>query len=828
MDPSLPSRVRARFAAVYVRQSDPVQVERNTGSQAWQQGLKHVAVQLGWDEERVLVFEEPGVSARAAGRRPVFAELLRLIGERQIGMVFVIEPTRASRNEQDWAALKDTCVLTGTWLHVNNRVMDLSNPSHRFRLGIAQAVAVATSARLAERLQRSALEKLRAGRMRVALPTGYEHGFTLQEGRMVHATVMASDQAVRSAIAQVFTLYEDLQSATGVAGYYQQRNLTLPRRDAGAEAPIRWVVPNRNTILTILRNPTYAGAYTYFRTRYEWRVTPDGRLRGGIVRKSEPATWDVLLLDAHPGYITWEQYLRVRDTLRENRFGAQVTRARSGAALLQGLVVCGTCGHRMTVAYTPSGAPTYRCDWAKRLHKGRLCQNMQGTVIEQAVINLVFEALTPVQLALSAQVQDELGRVRSREHEMETHRLAQLEQEVDTAKGSWKAALRISLERSLGDDLLQELEADVQRSQHELLAYQRQLLSRPPLTPQGITPAQRQRLNQLCTSVQALWDQVGVDHRTRKQILRCLITRVELRKDADAGKIYVVVHWLSGAISSLFIDDSVYRFRHGTSKAVVDLIRELSVNHTTVEIAQHLEVLGHRTADGRPLTSGGIYQLKKHYGIPVIKGERGPDGHYVVLPAHTYTATAAAEAIGISRKTLIRWYQKGLLGPLVWQTPLIWNISLPPERLAALQQYAVDRRTTSATPEDLRSFQAERLSDEQWTALRPFTRLEIEGKLPYAPRGRDVVDAMAWVYRHNATWNRLPPTMLDPKTYLRQLQTWHKGGILSELVRMFSVITGDEALLHLYRRLRDAPTVAAAFTPRFPGIEDYPGAEVET
>jgi len=62
-----------------------------------------------------------------------------------------------------------------------------------------------------------------------------------------------------------------------------------------------------------------------------------------------------LFPDAHPGYISWSGYEENLHRLRENSHTHGPERRknppREGPALLQGLVVCGFCGQRMTVRY---------------------------------------------------------------------------------------------------------------------------------------------------------------------------------------------------------------------------------------------------------------------------------------------------------------------------------------------------------------------------------------------------------------------------------------------------------------------------------------------
>ncbi len=71
---------------------------------------------------------------------------------------------------------------------------------------------------------------------------------------------------------------------------------------------------------------------------------------------------------AHPGYITTGQYEANLATLAANAAARGPDRAagpaREGPALLQGIIICGRCGNRMTIRYHTRGGqqtPTYVC-----------------------------------------------------------------------------------------------------------------------------------------------------------------------------------------------------------------------------------------------------------------------------------------------------------------------------------------------------------------------------------------------------------------------------------------------------------------------------------
>jgi hypothetical protein len=77
----------------------------------------------------------------------------------------------------------------------------------------------------------------------------------------------------------------------------------------------------------------------------------DGKVHIHEVPRDE---WAVVRYDAHEGYITWEEYERNQEPLAMNSQAYAPKRfapPRDGPALLQGRILCGRCGERMTVRY---------------------------------------------------------------------------------------------------------------------------------------------------------------------------------------------------------------------------------------------------------------------------------------------------------------------------------------------------------------------------------------------------------------------------------------------------------------------------------------------
>src|SRR5439155_11933300 len=123
-----------------------------------------------------------------------------------------------------------------------------------------------------------------------------------------------------------------------------------------------------------------AGAYVYGRTQTRTLLLPGEAPRvKGRTRRMEQAAWPIVLREAHPGYLSWAQFLRNQQQLDDNRtFRPEERRGavREGAALLQGIALCGRCGRRMGVRYLANGAlSAYACAQA---HAQLACPTCQS------------------------------------------------------------------------------------------------------------------------------------------------------------------------------------------------------------------------------------------------------------------------------------------------------------------------------------------------------------------------------------------------------------------------------------------------------------------
>jgi hypothetical protein len=108
-------------------------------------------------------------------------------------------------------------------------------------------------------------------------------------------------------------------------------------------------------------------------------ISADGKIHSADLPRSE---WVTRVKDAHVGYSSWEEVERNEAQLAMNSPGLAPERfsaPREGPALLQGLILCATCGERMTVRYHQRAGKPYRARVSLSAHKHRAGERSLST-----------------------------------------------------------------------------------------------------------------------------------------------------------------------------------------------------------------------------------------------------------------------------------------------------------------------------------------------------------------------------------------------------------------------------------------------------------------
>jgi hypothetical protein len=401
-------------------------------------------------------------------------------------------------------------------------------------------------------------------------------------------------------------------------------------------------------VLSILHNPRYAGAFVYGRRRQRKIAVPGGH-RYRLVPRAE---WKVFLPNAHPGYVTWDEFERNQATLLANANGYGPDRrrspAREGVALLQGLVVCGRCGDRMTVRYVVARgrpAPLYACQRRGIATAQRACQILPGTQLDQAVTQVLLETVTPAALDVALEVFDDL---RARTAEIDRLRRGQVERAREDAEMAQRQFMLVrpehrlvadTLEREWNDKLarLAEAEEDYRRAR---------ATDGGPLTAEDQT-----RIHTLASDLPRVWHDPRTPMRERKRMLRLLIEDVTLLRHET---IQLHIRWKGGATTTLECPRPLGAPElRRTPAATVEMIRALATERTDRQIATTLNERWLRTGTGQPFHGVRVQVLRQAYAIPSFAEHlRG---------AGWLTAPEIATQLGVHYTTAKRFACEGVL-----------------------------------------------------------------------------------------------------------------------------------------------------------------------
>jgi hypothetical protein len=113
---------------------------------------------------------------------------------------------------------------------------------------------------------------------------------------------------VGSTIDLIFRKFAEFGTARQVYFWLDQQHIQLPVVRGPEEVRKIVLQPARyHAVLSVLKNPAYAGAYAYGRSKTVVRLDArQKRVRRQVLRRRED--WAVLILDHHEGYINWEVY----------------------------------------------------------------------------------------------------------------------------------------------------------------------------------------------------------------------------------------------------------------------------------------------------------------------------------------------------------------------------------------------------------------------------------------------------------------------------------------------------------------------------------------
>jgi len=529
MTSKISDRHLSRMACVYIRQSTVAQVRFNQESTERQYNLASKAQALGWSPEQIRVLDRDlGQSGARATKREDFKTLVSDVAMGNVGAIFSLEASRLARSNQDWHRLLELCAITSTLVIDEDGCYDPTEFNDGLVLGMKGTFAQAELHIIRTRLHGGKLNKAHKGELRFPLPVGF-----VWDGDSI---VLDPDQEVQGAVRTVFELFEKEGTAYASCSASTSWACAFPAAPGGAwDGKLLWGRLTHSRVLGLLKNPSYAGRYVFGRYQSRKQIAPTGEI-STTSRLMPQEQWRIVIPDHHPGYITWDRFLANSQRMAANRTNSEVLGgpAREGLCLLQGMLVCGHYGRRLSVRYTGNGGiyPIYECNWQQRealIRHARM--TLPAKPLDAAIADRLLAAVTPltIQLALTA-----LTSLEERDQSIGAQwrlRIERARYEADLAERRYEAVDRAN--RLIASTLEQRWNDAMQR----VIELEAELANFERKTLRTITADQKQQIIKLASDFPRLWTASTTTARDRQRMLRLLIKDITVEKGPEPKRL---------------------------------------------------------------------------------------------------------------------------------------------------------------------------------------------------------------------------------------------------------------------------------------------------
>jgi DNA invertase Pin-like site-specific DNA recombinase len=570
------------------------QVTGNLESQRRQYDLAGTAKETGFASVTV-IDDDLGRSGSGRTERPGFERLVALVCAGDVGAVYCIEASRLARNGRDWHHLIDLCALAGTLVIDPDGAYDPRLVNDRLLLGLKGTMSEYELSLMRQRGIAARDSKALRGEFQFMLPPG----FCWSEAGKIE---IDPDEHVVQTIHLVFAKFRELGSARQVFLWLRSADIKMPVVLRNIDVyKLIWKAPAYHSVMQILHNPLYAGAYAYGRRTQRTKIV-DGRARKVSGFDKPRGDWNVLRHDSHPGYISWQEYEDNQKLLLENahmKKNCARKSARGGRALLTGLMRCGHCGRMMRVFYGmgKGNAHRYQCRGDDAHVGAGLCIGIGGVRIDRTVALQILEAVSDraVEAAILASEQVE------RSHK---DAISAVERDLEGARyDASLASRRYELVDPAKRHVARELEARWNSALERVACLERRiedLNARSAARPK----IDRARLLQLAHDLPTAWNAPSADTRTKQRLIHILIQEIVCNLDNATNEAVLLIHWTGGRHTEVRVP-RVKTGRYPADRALtaVDALRQLAGHWPDRELAVSLNRMRCKTGDGETWTT---------------------------------------------------------------------------------------------------------------------------------------------------------------------------------------------------------------------------------
>jgi DNA invertase Pin-like site-specific DNA recombinase/DNA-binding XRE family transcriptional regulator len=562
----------------------------------------------------------------------------------RVGLVMGLEVSRLARNNADWARLLEICAITDTLILDEEGIYSPTDFNDRLLLNMKGTFSEVELHVLRSRLRGGILSKARRGELKTRLPTGfvYDHN---------DKVIIDPDKQIQQCLRLFFDIFQRTGAAFATVKAFATDDMKFPcRMHLGPDkGKVKWQRLTSGRALSILNNPRFAGAYYYGRQRS--RLNVDGSTTYFQVPRDQ---WLVLIKDAHPGYITWQQYEDNLQRLRQNAVAYNVidrkTPAREGPCLLQGLAVCGKCGQRMTIRYKYQKKgriePAYLCQRHRIERWESSCQYIPGAKIDEAISKLLLDSVTPLTLEVALQVQKELEDRFNEADKLRKQQVQRAEYEANIAR---RRFMQVDPDNRLVADTLEAEWNEKLRQLQDAIDYYEDHRQKES---EKLKSVQKKEVLKLAKDFPRLWKNPRTPVREKKRMIRFLIEDVTMiRKEEN---ITLHVRFKGGAKKTLTLPPPLKGWQYNaTDPKIVQMVDELLTDHNYAEIATILDNRGFKTSQGNRFDRNVIKSITYNYKLKTRFARLRATGKL--------TADEVASLLGVTAQTARKWGKEGTI-----------------------------------------------------------------------------------------------------------------------------------------------------------------------
>jgi len=424
--------------------------------------------------------------------------------------------------------------------------------------------------------------------------------------------------------------------------------LLFPRQQRSGlqQGEILWGPLGHSQVLNILKNPRYAGVYYYGRFRHS--TLPNGKHTS---KKLPQEQWHTFLPNSHKAYISFEEYERNQKQLLQNSqaYGQDREKRppREGPALLQGIVICGLCGRRMTIRYHARMAgdlyPTYVCQKSAVDFAERICQNIPGTGIDEAIGELLLTSMTPLTLEVALKVQARLHAQLEEADALRKKRVKRAQYEAEIARQRY---MQVDPQNRLVAD---SLETEWNEKLRAVIEAQEEYEQQRKADEQILTAEQKGQILSLASDFSKLWNNKTTPDREKKRMVRLILEDVTLTRKEQ---VLVNIRFKGGATKMLTLPLPLCAWmERKTRPEIVEEVDRLLEHHHDTEIANILNSSGLKTGSKLAFTPIAVRRIRRAYKIQ--------DRYTRLRKKGLLTRTEMMAHFGTTHNTLKSWKDKG-------------------------------------------------------------------------------------------------------------------------------------------------------------------------